>query len=311
MRVLVADDDPDVRILARQVVEELGHECWEASAADEALEMVERLHPQMLLLDRRMPPGDGLQVCQTVRRAEVDTHTYTYVVMLTSLSSREDMLAGIEAGADDYIVKPLDPFILKSRLLVAQRVTRLHMKLERSRVELREQAVTDPLTGLHNRLVLADDLDRLHQLSVRHGRHYALAMCDIDHFKQFNDTYGHQAGDQALQALGTVLAGFGRREDSAYRYGGEEFLLMLPEQSAEPAVAVLQRLRTAVEGLGIRHTGSPHRVLTISAGVAAFAPGSPLDAQGVLHAADVALYEAKAAGRNLVRLATPPDLGPR
>lgn len=303
MKVLVADDDPETRLLARQVVEDMGHECLEASTVDEALEMFTRLHPQMLLLDRRMPPGDGLQVCQVVRQAEAENHTYAYVVMLTSLTSHEDMLAGIEAGADDYVLKPLDPFLLKSQLLVAQRVTRLHMKLERSRVLLREQAATDPLTGLRNRLGLSDELDRLHQLSVRHGRHYSLAMCDIDHFKQYNDTYGHQAGDRALQALAAVLAGFGRREDSAYRYGGEEFLLVLPEQSAVPATAALQRLRTAVEGLGIQHAGSPHGVLTISVGAASFVPGSLLEGEALLNSADAALYEAKSAGGNRVRVA--------
>lgn len=303
MKVLVADDDPEIRALARQVVEDLGHQCFEATTVDEALEMIRRLHPQMLLLDRLMRPGDGLQVCQAVRQTEVEAHTYTYVVMVTSRTSREDMLAAIEAGADDYVVKPLDPFLLKSRLLVAQRVTRWHMELERSRLELRAQAVTDPLTGLHNRLGLSDELDRLHQLSVRHGRYYSLALCDIDHFKRYNDTYGHQAGDQALQAIATVLAGFGRREDSAYRYGGEEFLLVLPEQSAAPATAVLQRLRTAVEALGIQHLASPHGVLTISVGVATFVPGSLVESEALLRAADIALYEAKSAGRNLVRLA--------
>lgn len=304
MKVLVADDDPLIRLLARHVVEDLGHECLEAGTVDEALEMFTRFQPQMLLLDRRMPPEDGLRVCQVVRQSEAETHTYAYVVILTSLASREDILAGIEAGADDYALKPLDPFLLKSRIFVAQRVTRLHMELERSRAELRKQATTDALTGLRNRLGLSDDLDRLHQLSARHGRHYSLALCDIDHFKQYNDTYGHQAGDHALRDLATVLTSFGRREDSVYRYGGEEFLLVLPEQSAGPAMAVLQRLRTAVEELGIPHTGSPHGVLTISVGVASFVPGSSLNVDALLRLADVALYEAKSAGRNRVSLAT-------
>jgi diguanylate cyclase (GGDEF)-like protein len=301
VKVLVADDDPEIRLLARHVVENLGDECLEASTVEEALEVFTRVQPQMLLLDRQMPPRDGLQVCQAVRRAEVETHGYAYIVMLTSLASREDVLAGIEAGADDYVLKPLDPFLLESRLLVAHRVTRLHKELERSRAELRDQAATDPLTGLHNRLGLSDELDRLHQLSTRHGRHYSLALCDIDHFKQYNDTYGHQAGDRALQALATVLAGFGRREDSVYRYGGEEFLLVLPEQSAEPATAALERLRAAVEGLGIHHRGSPHGVLTISVGVASFVPGSKDLGDELLNSADVALYNAKSAGRNRVR----------
>lgn len=305
MKVLVADDDAGVRLVARAVVEGLGHECLEATSGDEAWQMYTQHQPQVLVLDRIMPPGpDGLQLCEAIRRAEQDTHDYTYLVLLTSLTSREDMLGGIDAGADDYVAKPLDPFLLHSRLLVARRVTMLHLELARARAELAEQAATDPLTGLNNRLRLTGELDRLHYLSARYGRHYSLALCDIDHFKQYNDTYGHPAGDKALQSIATTLAGFGRRGDGVYRYGGEEFLLVLPEQPGPSAEAALERLRATVEGMAIPHSGSPYGVLTISVGVASFAPDSTTDNDSLLKQADVALYEAKTAGRNRVRLGT-------
>lgn len=305
MKVLVADDDAGVRLVAKAVVEGLGHECLEATSGDEAWQMYTQHQPQVLVLDRIMPPGpDGLQLCEAIRRAEQDTHEYTYLVLLTSLTSREDMLGGIDAGADDYVAKPLDPFLLHSRLLVARRVTMLHLELSRARAELAEQAATDPLTGLSNRLRLSGELDRLHYLSARYGRHYSLALCDIDHFKQYNDTYGHPAGDKALQAIATALAGFGRRGDGVYRYGGEEFLLVLPEQPGASATAALERLRATVEGLAIPHSGSPYGVLTISVGVSSFVPDSTTDNESLLKQADVALYEAKTAGRNRVRLGT-------
>ncbi|MDQ3480282.1 MAG: response regulator, partial [Actinomycetota bacterium] len=169
MRVLVADDDSGARLVAKTVVEELGHECMEAANGGEAWDMFTQYQPQVLVTDRMMPPGlDGLQLCRAVRDSE--QNIYTYIVLLTSMARTDEILAGIDAGADDYVIKPLDPFTLHSRLLVAQRVTSLHLELGRYRAELAKQAQTDPLTTLNNRLKLTEDLDRLHHRSVRYGR---------------------------------------------------------------------------------------------------------------------------------------------
>ncbi len=251
-----------------------------------------------------MPPGpDGLQLCRAVREREANS--YTYIVLLTSLARPNEVLAGIDADADDYVIKPLDPFTLHARLLVAQRVTSLHLELGRFRTELAKQAQTDPLTGLNNRLKLTEDLELLHQRSVRYGRDYCLALCDIDSFKDDNDTYGHQAGDRALQAVASALTAGSRHGEGVYRYGGEEFLLALPEQTATAATAAIERLRGTVQGLGITHALSPAGVLTISAGISSFVPGCGADSQELLRQADIAMYEAKAAGRNRVRAANP------
>lgn len=305
MRVLLADDDSGIRLVARTVVEGLGHECIEAGNGDEAWTLFKDHHPQVVVADRMMPPGpDGLQLCRAVR--DYEQGSYTYVVLLTSLASRDEIIAGIDAGADDYVVKPLDPFVLHSRLLVAQRVTSWHLELARVRAELETQTQTDPLTGLKNRLKLTEDLNRLHRRSDRYGRDYSLALCDVDFFKSYNDTYGHQSGDRALQAVASALAALGRQGDGVYRYGGEEFLLVLPEQTSLAAAAALERFRASVETLGIAHPTSPVGVLTISVGISAFVPGSQTGGEELLREADVALYRAKAEGRNRVAVAQLP-----
>ncbi len=308
MKVLVADDDSTVRLISRTVVEELGHECAEAASGDEAWAEYQRFRPDVLIADRLMPPGpDGLQLCRAVRDRERNS-SYTYIVLLTSMAKRHEVLEGIHAGADDYVAKPLDPFALHSRLLVAHRVTAMHRELGLARAELARQAHTDPLTGLRNRLRLSEDLSDLHERSVRYGRHYSLALCDIDFFKAYNDTYGHQRGDQALRAVAEALATCGRRGDGVYRYGGEEFLHVLPEQPRTAALAALERFRSTVEALGIPNAAAPAGVLTVSVGIATYVPERSSAAVGLtattgealLQQADMALYAAKAAGRNMV-----------
>jgi len=306
MRVLIADDDAGVRLLARTIAEDLGHECIEAANGQEAWALFTRHQPDVVVADRIMPPGpDGLQLCQAIR--DFENNSYTYIILLTSLAAHEEVLAGIDAGADDYVIKPLDPFALYARLLVGYRVTSLHLELSRYRQELARQARTDPLTKLSNRLKLGEDLEVLHHRSNRYDREYSLAMCDIDLFKQYNDTYGHQAGDAALQAVAAALTDLSRQGDGIYRYGGEEFLLMLPAQDAVAAAVALERLRATVQEQGITHSGSPTGVLTISAGISTYVSGSGMHSEGLLRQADLALYQAKMAGRNRVSVAGGPS----
>jgi PleD family two-component response regulator len=229
VKVLVADDDPGSLLVAKAAVERSGHECLAAADGDEAWALYLAHQPDVVVTDWMMPGMDGLALCRAIRAREADL--YTYIVLLTSQGSRNDVLAGLEAGADDYVTKPLDPFVLHARLLVALRVTTLHADLAHYRKMLAQQARTDPLTGLHNRLKLSEDLERLHARSVRYAEDYCVAMCDVDNFKSYNDIYGHQAGDLALRAVAAALAGLGRTSDGVYRFGGEEFLLVLPNQS--------------------------------------------------------------------------------
>lgn len=302
MKVLVADDDPGSLLVAQAAVERSGHECLAAADGDAAWAMYLEHSPDVVVTDWMMPGMDGLALCRAIRARELDL--YTYVVLLTSQGSRDDVLAGLEAGADDYVTKPLDPFVLHARLLVARRITTLHADLAHYRKVLSQQARTDPLTGLHNRLKLAEDLEQLHARSIRYGEEYSLAMCDVDNFKAYNDIYGHQAGDLALRTVAAELSGQVRKSDGVYRFGGEEFLLVLPHQSLRRAQALLERALAAVRELAIPHRGDPSGQLRLSAGIATFQPGQGTAAETLLGQADAALYAAKAAGRNRVELAS-------
>lgn len=301
MKVLVADDDLGSRLVAKAAVEQSGHECILAADGTSAWDLYRQHLPQVVVTDLMMPGLNGLDLCRAIRSAEDDS--YTYLVLVTSKDSREDMVAGMHAGADDYVAKPLDPFTLHTRLLVAQRVTSLHTDLARYRAALAEQARTDPLTKVHNRLKLSEDLEQLHQRSARYGTDYSLAICDVDNFKSYNDLYGHQAGDVALQAVAASLAGQGRESDGIYRFGGEEFLLLLPRQTVSGAETRLTRALEAVRGLGIAHSGNPSGTLTLSAGVSAYVAEHRVSSERLLKEADMALYSAKAAGRNRVEVA--------
>jgi diguanylate cyclase (GGDEF)-like protein len=301
VKVLVADDDPGSLLVAKAAVDRSGHECLTAADGDEAWAMFLEHQPDVVVTDWMMPGRDGPALCRAIRARETDL--YTYIVLLTSQGSRDDVLAGLQSGADDYVTKPLDPFVLHTRLLVAKRVTTLHADLAHYRKILSQQARTDPLTGLNNRLKLTEDLTQLHVRSRRYEEQYCIAMCDVDNFKSYNDIYGHQAGDQALQAVGAALADVARSSDGVYRYGGEEFLLILPNQSPHGAKNLLERALRAVQALNITHSGDPTGQLTLSAGISAFTPGHHTDADTVLGDADAALYTAKAAGRNRVALA--------
>jgi diguanylate cyclase (GGDEF)-like protein len=291
MRIVVVDDDPGSLLVAQASVVALGHECLTAADGDTAWELIQQTAPDVVVTDRSMPGLDGLDLCRRIRETAGDR--YTYLVLLTSYKERADVLVGMQAGADDYVTKPLDPFDLETRLLAAQRVTSLHTELARARRALADQARTDPLTGLRNRLELSRDLQRLHDLSQRYDRDYCLVLGDIDHFKHYNDSSGHQAGDDALTQVARALQHGVRDVDTVYRYGGEEFLILLPETSSTAATIAIERLLGAVRGL--EPTGGP---VTMSFGIAAYRPARLLSSAALLAEADGALYAAKAGGRD-------------
>ena len=308
MKILIAEDDAVSRTILRRAVEKIGHECLAAADGEEAWTLYkEDPDLDVIISDWMMPRVDGLELCRRVRADNRDG--YTYFIFLTALGDREHLLQGLEAGADDYLSKPLDRDELGMRLTSALRVTELHRRLAFQNGELEklnrmlfEQSRQDPLTSLGNRLRLREDLQVLQSRTERYGHSYAVVLCDVDFFKAYNDRYGHLAGDDVLRQVAATISSGLRTGDTAYRYGGEEFLVVLPEQDAEAAAAITDRLRQAVENLGIPHAdGGPGGVLTISAGVAV-SNGSG-DADGLLKAADKALYAAKSEGRNRVALA--------
>ena len=305
MRILVVDDEPLSRHVLQAAVEQLGHQWTAAENGQAAWQCFNQDRPDVLITDLLMPEVDGLELC---RRVRADTRAgYTYIILIPVLGERQDIVRGMDAGADDYLIKPVQLFDLEDRLIAAQRVTDLHAELDRHRAALAHLARHDPLTGLGNRRSLDEDLDVLLARSQRYGRRFALAMCDIDRFKAYNDTHGHQAGDQALRVVAATIAQELRGGDSVYRYGGEEFLLILPEQTPDTTLVAVERVRSAVQRLAIPHPAAgPGGILTLSAGIAAFDPDEAPTAEELLQRADAALYRAKAAGRNQLASADSP-----
>jgi diguanylate cyclase (GGDEF)-like protein len=315
MKVLIAEDDAVSRLVLRRAIEQLGHEVLVATDGDDAWELYRQDEIDVIVSDWLMPGMDGLDLCRRVRACQRET--YTYFMLLTSLEGKQHFLQGMQAGADDYLTKPLDRDELQVRLQVASRVTSLHhqlaektRELERANHALAESARRDPLTGLGNRLQLREDLYQLQRWLDRYGRGFGVALCDVDRFKRYNDRYGHIAGDEVLQAISKVVADTIRSGDMAYRYGGEEILVIMPEQSAETSVVAMERVREAVERLAIPHVANrPHGLVTISVGLVAIGQGERLPWEIVLNRADTALYRAKAEGRNRVALGAEDALG--
>jgi two-component system chemotaxis response regulator CheY len=311
MKVLIADDSAVARVLVEATLASLGYECISAQDGEAAWELFLRHAPDVIISDWMMPGMNGDELCRRVR--EQTGASYTYFILLTSLEAHAHVVRGMEAGADDYLKKPVDTDDLNSRLIAAARVTALHEQLNAQRAELEElnarlfeESRIDPLTGVGNRTALREQLARLSSTVARYQRDYCVALCDVDSFKLFNDTQGHLAGDHVLKAVAGSLAAGCRASDSVYRYGGEEFVVVLPEQTLESAAAAAERMRTAVATLAIPHPASAAgSVVTLSAGVAQLEQSDAGDIEAVLKRADAALYSAKELGRNRVQISFP------
>ena len=310
MRILIADDDVTSRLVLKATASKLGHECLDVKDGSSAWDVLSSDRIDVLLTDWMMPGVDGPELCRRVRDELSDR--YIYVVLITALGHREQVLEGMSAGADDYLIKPVDPFAVRTRLVAAERVTALHRQLvviraqlERANLELSERSLTDALTGLGNRRRMSEDLARAHADAHRAGRSYAMALFDIDHFKLYNDHYGHLAGDETLRQVARCFNRAVRAGERIYRFGGEEFLLLLPNSNEVSATAAADRIRRAVSDAAIPYDVRPTTpaVVTLSGGVACWTPGCVFSIDDLLQQADEALFQAKAAGRNRVQVA--------
>lgn len=305
VNILLVDDD----LLSRRVLHDglliLGHACRVASDGEEAWELFRAERPGVLITDWIMPGLDGLGLC---RRVRAEPGPYTYVILLSTLADKDSMLQGMVAGADDYLVKPTALADVQVKLIAAARIVALHQRigdqtraLEALNRELAAEMRRDPLTQLGNRLRLREDFDALASSLRVGGDRYCAAMCDIDHFKPFNDQAGHLAGDDALLAVAAAMLANVRGGDLLYRYGGEEFLIIMPGAGIDAARATAERVRRAVEALGILNPGMlPPVPLTVSIGVAEARPAEAEQPRDLLARADAALYSAKTSGRNRV-----------
>jgi diguanylate cyclase (GGDEF)-like protein len=303
-RILVVDDHEDNIELLRARLEARGYEVFGANDGQAALDQVEEVRPDLILLDVMMPKMDGMEV---VRRLKSNKNLpFIPVIMQTALDSTENKVEGLDAGADDYITKPINFAELEARVNSLLRIKALQSDLaarERELSELndklRQISLTDGLTQVENRRSLEERLHDMWQHSVRLHEPIALVMCDIDKFKSVNDEHGHQAGDSVLREFAQLLKGEAREIDRVGRYGGEEFLLILPGTVLDAAVTFAERLRDKVEHHTFTYTGGT-LCRTMSCGVAASPHPRVKDQEALLKASDDALYVAKETGRNRV-----------
>jgi two-component system, cell cycle response regulator len=299
--ILVAEDSRVVRAILREPLRAHGYRVLEAADGEQALALCVAELPDVVLLDVEMPVLDGHQVLARIKQqpelADVP------VVFLTARATTEDVVQGLRLGAHDYLRKPFEASELLARVSAALRVKSLQDELRRRNLELDQMSRTDALTGLYNRRHLEERLGEFVSLARRHGEDLAAAMIDLDHFKRINDTAGHPAGDAVLQVTAERLRGILRAEDVLGRWGGEEFLALLPRTDTAGAQLAAERMRQAVAGPPIPLPEGGEVRVTASIGAAA---GVDQGADGLVQRADAALYEAKATGRDRVVVAPPP-----
>jgi two-component system cell cycle response regulator len=305
MRILIADDDPSFRRLLEKKLAMWGYDVVIAENGGDALRILQSEDPPRLaMLDWMMPGMEGVEVCRKVREERKDP--YTYIILLTSQQRDEDLVTGMEAGADDYITKPFKHNELRLRLRAGRRITELQNELIEARDTFRTKASHDSLTGLWNHEEILHILTQELSRAGREEKCVSVIMADIDYFKKINDTYGHLAGDAVLRSIAGKMHSLMRSYDFIGRYGGEEFLVILPECCLECAVGFAERLRLCV-GTDSVDTSEGMIPVTISFGVAANSKDRKKDADSLVKAADAALYRAKEKGRNRVEVA--PDDG--
>jgi len=302
VKVLIAEDDVTSRLLLKRVLENWGYEVTVTKDGVEAWEALQLPDaPRLAILDWMMPRMDGVDVCRRARaRATLQP---PYIILLTALGDKESVVKGLDAGADDYVGKPYDADELRARLQVGRRLVDLNDQLLEAQHALEILACTDALTGVMNRGAILVDLEQEAARARREGVPLGLGMLDIDHFKLVNDSYGHATGDEVLREVVRRVLGVMRPYDSFGRFGGEEFLVLVPASGGKDLRDVLERVRSAVGSAPIVVHG--HEIgVTVSIGGATADGGS---ADGLIARADDALYTAKKQGRDRVVLAAEDD----
>ncbi len=296
MRVLVAEDDAVSRKILESSLRRWGHEVIAVSNGDDAWKILsEDDPPRIAVFDWMMPGLDGPEICERLQQRE--NQPFTFVLILTAKDNTDDIVNALNAGADDYVTKPYHPQELRSRLDAGIRLVNLTLELEEVNRKLFEAAHTDFLTGIPNRSAILSQLTHQISRSKRSNTAFVVALGDIDHFKAFNDEYGHQTGDEVLKHVANQLVDVKREYDSVGRYGGEEFLLILDDVDEHSVLPVAERFRQRVSQTPLESDGVPLSV-TLSIGALWVPPDNKADVDVLLHSADKLLYRAKAEGRN-------------
>ncbi len=297
--ILLAEDDPVTRMLMTRFLKKAGYEVDAVANGTEALDhMMARYYP-ILVTDWEMPEMDGVALCKAVRNMQLDG--YVYALLLTARDSKEHIIAGLEAGADDYLVKPVHEAELIARLNAGRRILNLEHSLRAANQRNRILSITDALTGAYNRRYLMEQLPRELERCRRYAYPLSVLMCDVDHFKKINDVRGHAAGDEVLQQFASrTQKSIRSTSDWVARYGGEEFLVVLPETSQEGALHVAEKLRDLISATPFA-TRNGDCAVTASFGVASTGQNGPdisLKVEALIRTADECLYQSKQSGRN-------------
>ena len=297
--ILLAEDDLGTRMLMTRFLKKAGYDVDAVANGAEALDRMTKRYYPMLVTDWEMPEMDGVALCKAVRNLQLDG--YVYALLLTARDSKEHIIAGLEAGADDYLIKPVHEPELIARLNAGRRILNLEHSLRAANERNRILSITDALTGAFNRRYLMEQLPRELERSRRYAYPLSLLMCDIDHFKDINDVRGHAAGDEVLQQfVARIQKSLRSNSDWIARYGGEEFLIVLPATAYAGAVSVAEKIRKVIAAVPF-DTQLGEVGITASFGVASTGPGGPdllLNVDALIRCADECLYRSKQAGRD-------------
>jgi diguanylate cyclase (GGDEF)-like protein len=299
MKILVAEDEPISRLMTTRLLQQFGYDVVIAEDGRKAFDILSQEDgPRLALVDWMMPELDGPELCRAMREQQRDA-SYVYIILLTSKQNSEDVVAGLESGADDYLTKPCAPAELNARLRTGRRILELEDKLVEAREQMRYRATYDSLTGIRNRAATLSFARKILARSTYSNKPAILALCDVDHFKSINDSYGHPVGDAVLQEVARRLTECIRPSDAVGRYGGEEFLLVLSECPASALEESAERIRNAVAAIPIV-VGHLSLNITISIGSILCSDCQSEELEQILTSVDAALYRAKARGRNCV-----------
>jgi len=297
--ILVIEDSRTIAMQLQIILEQQGLQAVVTGNGLEALQLLQKRPFPIVITDWVMPHMDGCEFCKAIRSQTFDY--YIYIILQTTKSSKDDIIAGLKAGADDYIIKPIDPAELVARLNTALRIISLEQSLKKQNEEIKLLSITDHMTNVFNRGYLNKQLASALKYASRYNHPLSIIMYDIDHFKNVNDQYGHQAGDAVLKRFADYLKQTLRQDaDWVARYGGEEFILVLPETTLTNALIVAERKRQLISEMIVESERGLIKV-TASFGAACVPPskkGKQVSMETLIAGADRCLYKAKAEGRN-------------